>query len=128
MQTEILKEIIECIKRTPDAEFNMERWKSVNCSTAVCAIGAYITQHPESELKLELDYTDIHGVKYLKPILGKWEHITAVAEYLGLSFYETEYLFHPWTYPDSRNVTKEEVIERIQKLLVSPNSSNPNLN
>lgn len=126
MNEEALLKICEILQEVLDKNFSLKVWR---CGTAGCAIG-HAASHPWF-IERGLTMSDNHGISsthgnYIQPEFNNGEDVftdfTAVSEFFDISYDDACFLFGG-NYYSQKNVTKQDVIDRIQKYVADPEMS-----
>ena len=118
--SKILERVKEVLQTIPDSEFSMRAWKQqTDCGTVACAWGHALMKTPEFKCDWSLidtqgDYSKLLYRNQTPPNL-----FDSLADYIGISKSDVEYLFDPSSYPGvkGKDIFKAKVIARINKLL-----------
>lgn len=114
--TELVNVVLPQVK---DEEFNLFSWKSEsNCGTVACAVGHACLHPPFQKAGLSLSFYEIPY-----PIYNGVTGTSAVAQFFNLSAVEVEDLFFVQSYPNRKDTTKQEVMQRIKEMLATNSSS-----
>jgi hypothetical protein len=131
MNRERIAQAIEILRAVPKKKFDLGRWADVHgdkrvpesrCLTTACAMG-WIASQPQNIAKGLYLQREYDNCAIVWPVYRGAKDFEAAMSWFGITDSTAELLFSPAEYPDDEQTNPRFVIERLELLLASREST-----